>query len=136
MLEPRSIRKEWDRIKPGLEELKAKWPELCTWRIEDVYADVLAEQAALYMNEDGWAVCKLDTDQYSGKTDLFIWIAYSYENKRGGILEKYLPSFIEVAKHLGCSGVSTSSSHPALVKMTALKPVYTNYRVDVDVEST
>ena len=131
-LEPRNIREVWDEIKPGLEELRQAWPELFNWRVEDVYAAVIAEQAVLYSVEDGFAICTLETDQYSGESALHIWIAYSYEPQRGGILTKYLPSFIEVARHLGCTTVTTASNHPALAKLEALEPLYTMYRVKVD----
>jgi len=131
-LEPSNIRDVWDDIKPGLEAVKRDWPELSTWRVEDVYAEVLQERAVVYVTEDGFAVCKLDTDTYSGESDLFIWIAYAYDGKRGGILTKYLPNFIEVAKHLGCKGVSTRSNHPALAHLRELTPVYTEYRVSID----
>ena len=131
-LEPRNIRELWDDIKPCLEELKAKWPNQGTWRVEDVYAAVIAEQAVLYAVDEGFAICTLDTDKYSGKTDLYIWIAYAYEDSRGGILKKYLPSFIEVAKSLGCSGVTTASSHPALAQMEEFEVMYTRYRVEVN----
>ena len=130
-LEPRNIRELWDVIKPGLEAVKAQWPELSTWRVEDIYAAVIAERAVLYANEDGFAVCSIDTDQYSNEADLFIWVAYAYE-PGNNLMQKYLQSFIEVAKRLGCRGVITESCHPALAKMEALEPVYTRYRVAVD----
>jgi len=131
-LEPCNIREVWDRIRPGLEEIKATWPKYCTWRVEDVYAEVIMEQAVLYAVDDGFAVCTLDTDQYTGETDLCIWIAYAY-NKHSGTLNKYLPSFIAVAKDLGCRGVSTRSNHPALSALFDEEHrVYTKYRVDVD----
>ncbi len=132
MLEPSNIREEWDRIKPGLEELKLAYPELFNWRVEDVYAAVLAEQAALYITEDGFAICTLETDQYSSEKALHIWIAYSPETQRGGILKKYLPSFIEVARHLGCTTVTTASNHPALAQVEELTVLYTMYKVNVD----
>ena len=135
-LEPRNLREVWDDIKPGLEAIKRDWPELSTWRVEDVYAAVLQEQAVVYTTEDGFAVCMLDTDEFTQQTDLCIWIAYAYEMNRGGMLSKYLPSFIEVARDLGCRGVSTASNHPALAKIADLKPVYTQYRVLVDGEET
>ena len=128
-LEPSNIREVWDTIKPGLEELKAEWPMLGSWRVEDVYAAVLAEQAVLYAVEEGFAICTLDTDKYNGETDLYIWIAYAYEGNRGGILKKYLPSFIEAAKSFGCSGVTTASNHPALAQIEELEPMFTQYRV-------
>lgn len=129
-LEPQDIRKEWDRIKDGLVEIKAEYPELSTWRVEDVYASVIAERSVLYIVEDGFAICSLDVDEYSGKTDFYIWIAYSFKPK-GNMIKKYLPSFIEVAKNLGCVAVTTVSNHPALAKI--LEPEYVKYRVPVDV---
>jgi hypothetical protein len=135
-LEPSNIREVWEQIRPGLEEIKATWPALSTWRVEDVYAAVIMEQAVLYAVDDGFAVCTLDTDQYTGKTDLCIWIAYAY-NKHSGTLNKYLPSFIAVAKDLGCEGVSTLSNHPALSTLFDDEHrVYTKYRVDIDGEKT
>lgn len=135
-LEPCNIRVAWDRIKPGLEEIKATWPALSTWRVEDVYAAVIMEQAVLYDTEDGFAVCTLDVDQYTGRKDLCIWIAYAY-NKNSGTLNKYLPSFIEVARDLGCDGVSTLSNHPALSALFDEEHrVYTKYRVGINGEET
>jgi hypothetical protein len=129
-LEAQDLRKVWDEIKPGLEEIKSAWPESCTWRVEDVYAAISAEQAVVYTTEEGFAVCTIETDQYTGEDELYIWIAYSPSNKRGGILQKYLPSFIEVAKRYGCTTVTTSSNHPAVA--TVMEPIYTKYRVVID----
>ena len=134
-LEPQGIREVWDEIKPGLEEIKRQWPEGSSWRVEDVYAAVLSTEAVLYKTEDGFAICTLEPDEFSGESDLCIWIAYSPNDKRGGMLMKYLPSFIEVAKHLGCQGVSTVSNHPALAACPGLMPVYTKYRVAIDEEA-
>lgn len=134
-LELRPLREVWDGIKPCLEEMKQTWPELGNWRVEDVYAAVKHGEAVIYTTEDGFAVCTYEVDEYSQEKDLFIWIAYAYDQKRGGILKKYLPSFIEVAKSLGCAGVSTASNHAALTNIPELKPVYTQYRVRIDEET-
>lgn len=131
-LEPRVLHEVWDAILPGLHEIKEAWPEMCTWRVEDVYTALYNQDAVVYVVDDGFAVCYLDTDEYSQESDLFIWIAYSPEDRRGGMLQKYLPSFIEVAKGLGCRGVTTNSSHPALAILKELEPVYTHYRVKID----
>jgi len=127
-LEPQPLREVWDRIKPGLEDIKALWPELSTWLVEDVYASLKAEESVVYVTEDGFAVCRDTTDQYSGTIDLFIWIAYSFK-PGGNMIEKYLPSFIEVARSLGYRAVVTQSNHPALAKIDALEASYTEYRV-------
>jgi len=130
-LEPCNIREVWDEVRPGLERIKAEWPESNTWRVEDVYAEVVNENAVLYRTEDGFAVCTLETDRWTGVTDLFIWIAYSYDDKRGGILKKYWPSFIKSAKHSGCRGIQTGSLHPALAAFDAHKPLPTTYRYEI-----
>ncbi len=95
-LEPCSIRECWDRVRPGLEQIKARWPASNTWRPEDIYAEVVGGDAVLYMTEDGFAICTIENDRWTGTSDLFIWIAYAHEP--GGMLKKYWPSFIEVAK--------------------------------------
>ena len=108
---------------------------MCTWRPEDVYAKVLYRDAVIYKTEDGFAVCTIETDEYSGETDFFVWIAYSPTDKRGGMLTKYWTSFIEVAKSLGCAGVSTGSLHPALSAFPPMAPQYVKYRYEIDGEA-
>lgn len=127
-LEPRDLREVWPQIKPYLKKMKEDWPELGTWLIEDVYASIKAEESVVYVTEDGFAVCREQTDQYSGETDLFIWIACSF-NPGGNMIEKYLQSFIEVARGLGYRAVVTQSNHPALTKIPQLEAMFTEYRV-------
>ncbi len=134
-LEPRNLREVWPRMRPCLEEMRRDWPELGTWLVEDVYTSIANSESVVYMTEEGFAVCRTNTDQYSGETDLFIWIAYSFE-PGGNMIEKYLPSFIEVAKDLGYRAVATQSNHPALAKVSKLVPVFTEYRVLVDASTT
>lgn len=130
-LEPCDIRAVWDEVRPGLEEIKARWPESNTWRCEDVYAEVVAGDAVLYKTEDGFAVCTIQTDRWTGVPDLFIWIAYSPPDKAGGMLKKYWPGFIEVAKRLGCKGIQTGSLHPALDSWDGMERLYITYRHEI-----
>jgi hypothetical protein len=132
-LEPCDIREHWDVVRAGLEEIKSAWPESNTWRPEDVYAEVVNDNAVLYMVDDGFAICTLETDRWTGTSDLFIWIAYSH--KPGGMLGKYWKSFIGIAEHLGCKGIQTGSLHPALESWGVMKKLYTTYRYELD-EST
>lgn len=134
-LEPCNIRDVWDEVRLGLEAIKNEWPESNTWRPEDVYAEVLNADAVLYMTEDGFAICTLETDRWTGDSDLFIWIAYSPPDKAGGMLKKYWPSFIEVAKHLGCKGVQTGSLHPALDSWNVMQRLHTTYRYEITEEA-
>ena len=127
-LEPSDIRQYWDEVRPGLEAIKAEMPKACTWRPEDVYAEVVNGDAVLYRTEDGFAVCTLQPDKYAGTSDLLIWIAYSYQPEGSGMLQKYWPSFIEVAARLGCRGIQTQSLHPALDSWGVMDKMYTTYR--------
>jgi len=122
-------------MRPCLEEMKKDWPELGTWLVEDVYASIASKESVVYMTEDGFAVCRDSTDEYTGVKDLFIWIAYSF-TPGGNMIKKYLPSFIAVARSYGYRAVTTQSNHPALAKVAALEPVYTEYRVLVDEQIT
>jgi len=130
-LNPCDIRAVWDEVRPGLEAIKAEWPDSNTWRPEDVYAMVVNNEAILYQTEDGFAVCTIDIDRWTGRRDLFIWLAYSPEAKRGGILKKYWPSFIEVAERLECAGIQTGSLSPALAAFAEMDPLYTTYRYEI-----
>ena len=130
-LEPSDIRQCWDEIRPGLEEIRTQMPKACPWRLEDVYAEVVNGDAVLYRTEDGFAICSLQPDKYTGTRDLLIWIAYSYKPEGSGMLQKYLPSFIEVAEHLGCKGIQTGSLHPALESWGVMDKLYTTYRYEL-----
>ncbi len=130
-LEPSNLREVWPRMRPCLEEMKRDWPELGTWLVEDVYTSIATDESVVYMTEDGFAVCRDVTDQYNGVKDLFIWIACSF-TPGSNMIKKYLPSFIAVARNYGYRAVVTQSNHPALAKVAALEPVFTEYRVLVD----
>jgi len=134
-LEPCDIRIVWDRVLPGLTEIKARWPKSNTWRPEDVYAEVVNGNAVLYLTEDGFAVCTIDIDRWTGISDLFIWIAYSPPDKNGGMLKKYWPSFIETAERLGCKGIQTGSLHPALDSWNGMERLYVTYRYEITEEA-
>jgi len=130
-LEPSDIRQCWEEILPGLLEIKHEWPASNTWRPEDVYAEVVNGDAVLYRTEDGFAICTLQPDRWTNTSDLFIWIAYTYPGKAGGMLSKYWLSFIEAAKHLGCRGIQTGSLHPALDSWGVMDRLYITYRYEL-----
>jgi hypothetical protein len=131
-LEPSDIRQCWDEVRPGLEAIKTNMAKACTWRVEDVYAACVNNDAVLYRTEDGFAVCTLEPDRFTGDTDLLIWIAYSYKPESSGTLTKYWPSFIEVAARLGCRGIQTQSLHPALDSWGVMDKLYTTYRYELN----
>lgn len=134
-LEPCNIQDVWDTVTPGLLEIKTEWPESNTWSMIDVYNAVRTGEAVLYLTDDGFVICTLETDRWTEDSDLFIWIAYCPPAKRGGMLKKYWPSFIEVAKHLGCKGIQTGSLHPALASFLGMEPLYTTYRHEITIEA-
>ena len=133
-LEPASVSDSWKAILPYLMDIQAMWPELNNWTIEEVYEKLVAGDALLfYVPEDGFAICAPEYDDIAGETDLFIWIAFSFAERGAGMIRKYLPSFVEIAKELDFAGVSTVSLHPALDEVMPLQ--YRRYKVKVDEEA-
>ena len=133
-LEPASVVDVWHEVYPHLEDIQEKWPELNNWAITEVHSKLLDGEAVLYyVPEDGFAVCAPEYDDVAGEMVLFIWIAYSFGGRGAGMIQKYLPSFIEIAGELGFGGVSTVSLHPALEKLMPLQ--YCRYKVRVDEEA-
>ena len=134
-LEPCNIRQVWDEVRPGLEAIKERWPESNTWRPEDIYAEVVNGDAVLYMHDGCFAVCTIEADRWTETRDLFIWVAYAPPHKRGGTARKYWPSFIEVAKRLGCSGIQLGTRNPVLSSLEFLEPLHTTYRHEITEET-
>jgi hypothetical protein len=133
-LEPASVSDSWKAILPYLVDIQTMWPQLNNWTIEEVYDKLLKGDAVLYyVPEDGFAICTPEYDDIAGETDLFIWIAFSFADRGAGMIQKYLPSFIEIAGKLGYAGVSTVSLHPALARLMPLQ--YSRFKVRVNEET-
>lgn len=119
MLVQRHIREVWDAIKPGLLKVKAKAGEAAPWRPEDIYSEVLNNQAALYLDAEsadaGFVVVYPHTDTYSGLKSLWIWVAYS---PLGDAASRYLNDLKALARLAGCSRLMMSSPRRGFERRT------------------
>ena len=83
-LVPGDIRKEWDSIRPHIEDILAEGGyEL---RPEDVYAACSTGTAFLYLGEPGFVIVQPKTYTFHGDPELVIWFAYSRDH---GAIEEF-----------------------------------------------
>lgn len=75
------VREVWDTVRVGIEEILSQNPQL-TYRPEDVYSELVADRAVLFMSPLGWGVLTIDVDKFTNDRSLLIWLAYTY--KTGG----------------------------------------------------
>lgn len=93
------IREEWWWIRPAIEELLAENPTL-TYIPEDVYAEVKAERAMLFVAEGGFAVTTSKVDQFSGEKTLLMWIYWSRPRKAPALF-RHMEGMRQVAEATG-----------------------------------
>tara|TARA_R100001082_G_scaffold67978_1_gene38521 strand:- start:83 stop:499 length:417 start_codon:yes stop_codon:yes gene_type:complete len=106
------IRKEWDWVKVGIEEILEGQPQE-TFRPEDVYAECVNGTATLFIDEHkNFSVTQIEVDRYAGHKTLLLWV--SWRSNKGlshkSISDSYLPFFEDVARDCGCSFVEVRSS--------------------------
>ena len=107
-----NIREDWDYIRPCLDSLLETCPDL-SFRVEDVYAEVVAEQAVYWKAPEGFVVSTTEVDQFTGKKTFLIWIACAYKRGNRNML-KYYPFFQSVAKQLGMEALEVRTPHNAI----------------------
>ena len=95
-----SIRKEWDWVKQGVEEILREQPKL-TYRAEDVYAACLNEEAFLWVFPEGFSINTAEKDEYSGEHIFFFWLVWVKKRGQKTVIEKYVPFFFYIAKEMG-----------------------------------
>ena len=102
-----NIRREWDWVKAGLEEILHLDPNL-TWRPEDIYASVISGESHLWVHPDFYNISTVETDEFTGEKTFLLWI--SYARQRGGAnAVTYAKFYEDVARQLGCQHISTKS---------------------------
>lgn len=101
------VRREWDWIRPGVEEILRNSKSL-TYRAEDVYAACVNHQAVLWMTSEGFVVSTTETDTFTGKKTMFLWLAWAKE-RGNSLVSKYQPFFERVAREAGYSYLETRS---------------------------
>lgn len=114
-------------MRPVIEKIIEENPDGVTFWPEDVYAAVVNNEAVLYANDDGFAVCTIETDQWSGEKDFLVWLAAKWPGGRD-IVRQYLPDFADTARQLGCRGIIVQSNHPVFRDNPDWTADYTVYR--------
>jgi uncharacterized protein YmfQ (DUF2313 family) len=101
------IRREWDWVKPGVEEILRNAKTL-TYRAEDVYAACVNGQAVLWVTSEGFVVSTTEVDNFTGKKTMLLWLAWAKE-KGNSLVSRYQSFFERVAREAGYSYLETRS---------------------------
>ena len=106
------IREDWDSVRPCLELLLEECTNL-SFRMEDVYAEVVAEKAVYWKAPEGFVISTTEVDRFTNRKTFFIWIACAYERGNRNML-KYYPFFQSLAKELGMEALEVRTAHIAI----------------------
>jgi hypothetical protein len=107
------IENEWHWVKQGVEDV-LKADSNLTFTPEHVYGACKAEQAVLWMTDEGFVVSTGETDVFNGERTFLIWLAWAKE--RGtNLAVKHLSFFEEVAKAAGFTKIETRSAVPKVI---------------------
>ena len=99
-------------VAPAVEEILADNPQL-TYTAADVYLACAQGQATLWTTDEGMVVTTGETDIFTGKRTMLVWLAWS--KKRGtNIAAKHQDFFIEQAKQGGFVKLEVRSAVPEL----------------------
>ena len=99
-------------VAPAVEEILADNPQL-TYTAADVYLACAQGQATLWTTDEGMVVTTGETDIFTGKRTMLVWLAWS--KKRGtNIAAKHEDFFIEQAKLGGFTKLEVRSAVPEL----------------------
>jgi hypothetical protein len=114
-----NIRREWDWVKPGIEEILSLDPSV-TVRPEDVYASVLSGESALYIHDNFFVVATVDVDKYNGRRTFSI--VFSWAKERGGANAVTHAEFFEgLARQHNCERIESKSPHMPAVEYAVAK---------------
>ena len=106
------IRREWDWVRVGIEEILDKQPQF-TFRPEDVYAECINGTATLFIDtNNNFAVTTIETDRHTGKKTFLIWLAWCSSKglKHYSFIGMYVPFFEKVARDFQCSFLENRTS--------------------------
>lgn len=108
------IREYWHWVRPALEEIIDQSPFMDLIP-EDVYAACKAEDAHLWVTDDGFVVTTISTAMFSGAKSLFMWFAWA--KKRGGAeAVRHTAFFEQVARDIGASFVEVRTFNKKLAE--------------------
>jgi len=93
------IRKEWDWVKIGINEILIDQPEL-TYRAEDVYAECISGDATLFILEKNFAITTIYLDKYTNDKIFLGWLTWGKNMQNCHRLVNF---FEQVARDCGCA---------------------------------
>ena len=107
------IRKEWHRVRPGLEMLLADNPDVQAIP-EDIYAECRSGRSILWISDGYTIITEFEVDAHSGERDLCI--AYAWTEERGGKLAPAAMDFMEhFARANNCAAITFGTRHQPLI---------------------
>jgi len=99
-------------VAPAVEEILADNPQL-TYTAADVYLACAQGQATLWTTAEGMVVTTGETDIFTGKRTMLVWLAWA--KKRGtSLVAQHQDFFIEQAKQGGFVKLEVRSAVPEL----------------------
>ena len=109
------VRDCWDIIKPGLAAMKAELNS--DWRLEDVYASCVNQQAFIYTDqertENGFLIVQSQHIPFKTGRKLLLWIAFDpVENSA----MQYQSELEQLAKSTGHTEIEIQTPHDGLLK--------------------
>jgi hypothetical protein len=93
------IRREWDWVKIGVEEILLEQPQL-TFRAEDVYADCIGGNATLFTLGKNFAVTTIYLDRFTGNRVFLMWLTWGKTIQKASVT--FIDFFEQVARDSGC----------------------------------
>lgn len=112
LINPLQLSSIWNTIKPGIEEIIRNFNKDCQqefWTPEDVYHELKANTAVLFLSTDGFVVARVEQDRYTGIKKFYVWLGYSFDPKKD-VLEESQEFLENIAKYYGCELISFSSN--------------------------
>ena len=103
------IRREWDWVKPGIEEVIHLDPH-APYRPEDIYASCISGESHLWVHPEGFVITTTQWCKFTGEKTLLLWVAWAHE--RGNSVAAKCQDFFErVAVEQNFSHMETITSH-------------------------
>ena len=102
------IRSHWHWVRPALEDIINESPFMDLIP-EDIYSACKAEDAHLWVTDDGFVVTTVSLEAHTGVRSLLLWFAFA--KQRGGEeAVEHCAFFEQVARDIGAKYVETKTS--------------------------
>lgn len=108
---PDHLHSVWPEVKEYISIVKEQQPD--TWLVEDVYAEIKAGKAVLYVVDGGCCVVQPGKDPWTSEPYLHVWIAYCGIH---GAIDTYLPELDQIARNAGFKSLTLRSKRRGFAK--------------------